>query len=323
MSVTVVGSLAFDSLETPFGRRDRILGGSATHFSLAGSFFTEVRVVGVVGEDFGPAELEVYAERGISMEDVERVEGERSFYWAGRYGYDLDVAETLATELNVFAGFRPRLSEAARSSPVVFLANIQPALQQEVRAQCPDARFVALDSMNYWIQSAREELVEAIRMVDCVILNDSEIRMLAGEPNLAAAARAVRSLGPSVVVVKQGQYGACLFSDHGFFSVPGYPLETVVDPTGAGDAFAGGMLGYLAARIDEPLTDSLLRCAMVYGSVLASYTVEAFGSERLQRLTHPEINARFAEFRQMTTFEPFLIGPRPVAGRPAVPARSP
>ena len=310
MSVTVVGSLAFDALETPFGSRERILGGAATHFSLAASFFTDVHVVGVVGEDFAEEEFAVYAARGINMDDVECVAGSRSFFWAGRYGYDLDVAETLQTDLNVFADFEPKLSQTARSSPFLFLANIQPELQRHVRGQCSTASFAVLDSMNYWIESTREELVRAIELVDCVILNDAEIRMLAAEPNLATAARIVRELGPSVVVVKQGQYGACLFTDEGFFSVPGYPLETVVDPTGAGDAFAGGMLGYLAARAGEPITDSLLRCAMVYGSVLASLNVEAFGSERLQRLTHPEINARFAEFRHMTTFEPFLVGPR-------------
>lgn len=310
MSVTVVGSLAFDALETPFGKRARILGGAATHFSLAASFFTDVHVVGVVGEDFGEEEFAVYAAHGINMDDVERVAGGRSFFWAGRYGYDLDVAETLQTDLNVFAAFKPKLSQPTRSSPFVFLANIQPELQCDVRKQCSAASFVALDSMNYWIGSAREALLRAIQLVDCVVLNDAEIRMLAREPNLASAARIVRELGPSVVVVKQGQYGACLFTEGSFFSVPGYPLETVVDPTGAGDAFAGGMLGYLAARAGEPITDGLLRCAMVYGSVLASFNVEAFGTERLQRLSHPEINARFAEFRQMTTFEPFLVGPR-------------
>jgi len=310
MSITVVGSLAFDALETPFGKRERILGGATTHFSLAASFFTDVRVVGVVGEDFGEEEFAVYAARGINMDDVERVAGGSSFFWAGRYGYDLDVAETLQTDLNVFADFQPSLSDAARSSPFLFLANIQPDLQRDVRRQCGQAGFVALDSMNYWIKSAREALVRAIELVDCVILNDAEIRMLAGDPNLASAARTVRKLGPSVVVVKQGQYGACLFTEESFFSIPGYPLETVVDPTGAGDAFAGGMLGYLAARAGEPITDSVLRCAMVYGSVIASFNVEAFGSERLQQLTHPEINARFAEFKQMTTFEPFLVGPR-------------
>lgn len=310
MAITVVGSLAFDALETPFGRRERILGGATTHFSLAASFFTDVRVVGIVGDDFAEEDFAVFARHGINLEDVERVEGEQSFFWAGRYGYDLDVAETLDTQLNVFAGFQPLLSPSARSSPILFLANIQPDLQREVREQCSGARFCALDSMNYWIESARDALVRAIGLVDCVILNDAEVRMLAGEPNLATAAQVLRQLGPSVIVVKQGQYGACLFTEEGFFSVPGFPLETVVDPTGAGDAFAGGMMGYLAARVGEPITDSLLRCATVYGSVLASFNVEAFGSERLQGLTHPEINARFADFRQMTTFEPFLVGPR-------------
>jgi sugar/nucleoside kinase (ribokinase family) len=318
VSVTVVGSLAFDALETPFGKRERILGGAATHFSLAASFFTDVYAVGVVGEDFGEEEFAVYAARGINVDDVERIPGGRSFFWAGRYGYDLETAETLETDLNVFADFKPTLSPGARSSSFLFLANIQPGLQRDVREQCTDASFVALDSMNYWIESDRDALVKAMGLVDCVILNDAEIRMLAGEPNLATAARTIRGFGPSVLVVKQGQYGACLFTETGFFSVPGYPLETVIDPTGAGDAFAGGMLGYLAARAGEPITDPLLRCATVYGSVLASFNVEAFGSERLQRLTHPEINARFADFRQMTTFEPFLVGPRHVVPKSTV-----
>jgi sugar/nucleoside kinase (ribokinase family) len=312
MSVTVVGSLAFDALETPFGKRDRILGGAATHFSLAASYFTDVFAVGVVGEDFGEAEFAVYAARGINVDDVERVPGGRSFFWAGRYGYDLEMAETLETDLNVFADFKPSLSPRARSSSILFLANIQPELQRDVREQCSAASFVALDSMNYWIESDRDALVRAMELVDCVILNDAEVRMLAGEPNLATAAKIVRGFGPRVVVVKQGQYGACLFTETGFFSIPGYPLETVVDPTGAGDAFAGGMLGYLASRAGEPVTDPLLRCAMVYGSVLASFNVEAFGSERLQRLTHPEINARFTDFHKMTSFEPLLVSPRHV-----------
>jgi sugar/nucleoside kinase (ribokinase family) len=318
MAITVVGSLAFDALETPFGTRARILGGATTHFSLAASFFTDVRVVGIVGEDFAEEEFAVFEARGINLDDVERVAGERSFFWAGRYGYDLDVAETLDTQLNVFAGFQPQLSPSARASQILFLANIQPDLQCEVRQQCSGARFCALDSMNYWIESAREALVRAIGLVDCVILNDAEIRMLAGEPNLASAARTVRGLGPSVVVVKQGQYGASLFTEEGFFSVPGYPLETVVDPTGAGDAFGGGMLGYLAARAGEPITDALLRCATVYGSVLASFNVEAFGSERLQQLTHSEINARFEDFRKMTSFEAFLVGPRGLVADSAI-----
>jgi sugar/nucleoside kinase (ribokinase family) len=303
VSVTVVGSVAFDALETPFGKRDRILGGAATHFSLAASFFTDVRVVGVVGEDFGPEELGVFEERGINTDDVERVAGGRSFFWAGRYEEDMAVAHTLDTQLNVFAEFDPSLSRGARASSVVFLANIQPDVQRRVREQCNGAVITGLDSMNYWITSARDSLVETMRTVDVVVLNDAEIRMLTNDPNLSRGAREIRDLGPRVVVAKQGSYGAAMFTDEGFFSIPGYPLETVVDPTGAGDSFAGGFFGYLDSHSSSPLTDAKLRCAAVYGSVLASFSIEEFGSERVQRLTHDEIEQRFDDFRRMTHFE--------------------
>ncbi len=302
MSLTVVGSLAFDALETPHGKRDRILGGAATHFSLAARFFTDVRVVGVVGDDFGPAEFDVFHSRGINMDDVEQVQGQKSFFWAGRYDDDMESAQTLDTQLNVFADFDPTLSEGARAADVVFLANILPDLQRRVRDQCVGAAIAGLDSMNYWIASARDALIEAIRAVEIVILNDAELRMLTGEPNLARAARSVCALGPRAVVVKQGSYGACLFDDGEFFFIPGYPLDTVIDPTGAGDAFAGGFFGYLDSQGGEAGHD-VLRRAAVYGSVLASYAIEAFGGERLQSLTMDEIESRFAEFRDMTRFE--------------------
>jgi sugar/nucleoside kinase (ribokinase family) len=303
MSVTVVGSVAFDAVETPFGRRERMLGGAAVHFALAASFFTEVRLVGVVGGDFGPQELAVLERRGVSLDDLERVEGGETFFWRGRYGYDLNARETLDTRLNVFAGFEPKLSPAARASEALFLANIQPELQRRVREQCPDTRFVALDSMNYWIETVRDSLIETLGLVDAAILNDAEARQLAEEPNLARAARRLREWGPKLLVAKQGEYGAALFSEHGFFSLPGYPLEDVVDPTGAGDTFAGGFVGFLASRAREGLGDELLRSAMVYGSILASFNVEDFGTERVQRLTREEIEARFEEFRRMTRFE--------------------
>ncbi|MBM3677247.1 MAG: sugar kinase [Actinobacteria bacterium] len=221
MTVTVVGSVAFDALETPFGKRDRILGGAATHFSLAARFFTDVRVVGVVGQDFGAEELDVFVSRGINTDDVEQVAGQKSFFWAGRYEDDMQVAHTLDTQLNVFAGFDPVLTAGARSADVVFLANIQPDLQRRVREQCVAASIAGLDSMNYWIESARDSLVEAIRAVEIVVLNDAELRMLTREPNLARAAREICDLGPRAVVVKQGSYGACLFNDGDFFFVPG------------------------------------------------------------------------------------------------------
>jgi sugar/nucleoside kinase (ribokinase family) len=303
VTVVAVGSIAFDSVETPFGARERMLGGSATHFSLAASFFTDVRVVGVVGDDFGEAELGVLEARGIATDDIERIEGGSTFFWRGRYGYDLNTAHTLDTQLNVFADFRPRLSGASRVARLVFLGNIQPDLQREVRAQCTSAAFVALDSMDLWIETARDSLIEAVRGVECVIVNDAEARELTGEANLARAARRIREWGPGIVVAKQGEYGAALFSERGFFSLPGYPLETVVDPTGAGDSFAGGFLGYLGAHAGDPFTDDLIRRAMTYGSVLASFNVEEFGTERIQRLTDEEIAERFADFKAMTHFE--------------------
>ena len=303
MAVTVVGSVAFDSLETPFGKRERVLGGAATHFSIAASFFTDVNLVGVVGEDFGDDQVAVLTDRGVNVDDLERVPGSCSFHWSGRYEDDMTVAHTLDTQLNVFAEFDPQLSENARSASVLFLANILPELQQRVREQCRDAFCAGLDSMNYWIGSAREALVAAIRGVDVVTLNDAEVRMLTQEPNLARAARKLRELGPRVVLVKQGPYGACMFTDSSFFSIPAYPLETVLDPTGAGDAFAGGFFGFLDSTNDRDLSDNTLRCASVYGSVLASYIVEDFGSGRLFELTHDEISSRFDDFKEMMSFD--------------------
>jgi sugar/nucleoside kinase (ribokinase family) len=301
MAVTVVGSVAFDSLETPFGSRERILGGAATHFSLAAGFFTDVNVVGVVGEDFGDEELAVFSARNVNTDDLRRVSGARSFHWSGRYDEDMTVAHTLDTELNVFADFDPELSDGARAADTLFLGNIQPDLQRGVRAQCPDA-FCGLDSMNYWIESARDSLVETMRLVDVISFNDAEVRMLTDEPNLARAARQILELGPDVVLAKQGPYGACMYTREDFFSIPAYPLETVVDPTGAGDAFAGGFFGYLDSLDGERGTNAL-RAAAVYGSVMGSFVVEDFGTERVQRLTREEIGERFQDFKRMMTFE--------------------
>jgi sugar/nucleoside kinase (ribokinase family) len=303
MSLTVVGSIAFDSVRTPFGERDRMLGGAAVHFSLAASFFTEVRPVGPVGDDFGPAEFEVLERRGVLTEDVERVEGGQSFFWRGRYDYDLNVAHTEDTQLGVFAEFEPKLSEAARAADMLFLANIQPDLQRRVRALCDGAGFTALDSMNLWIETAKESLLAAIGEVDCLIVNDAEIRQLTGEPNLARAARAVMAQGPRAVVAKRGEYGAALFTEEGFFALPGFPLEDVRDPTGAGDSFAGGFLGYLDGH-EGDLDESCLRRAMGYGTVLASFNVEDFGTERVTALTREEIDERFHQLHGMTQFEP-------------------
>jgi sugar/nucleoside kinase (ribokinase family) len=303
MPVTVVGSIAFDAVKTPFGERERMLGGAAVHFSLAASFFDEVRVVGPVGDDFGEAELEVLRGRGVVTDDIEHVEGGKTFFWAGEYGWDLNTRETLDTQLNVFEHFEPKLSEASQAADVLFLANIQPDLQRQVREQCAQARFVALDSMNLWIDIARDSLVEVMKTVDCVVLNDAELRQLTEKPSLLGAAREVMSWGPSSVVAKQGEYGAALFTQEGFFALPAFPLEEVLDPTGAGDSFAGGLVGYVAAHRDEPVDHDLLARAMAYGTALASFNVEQFGTERVQTLTSEEIRDRVKLLAEMTRFE--------------------
>ena len=299
MSLTVVGSIAFDSVRTPFGERERMLGGSAVHFALAASFFTDVHVVGPVGDDFGDEHTELLRSRGVDTSDIERVAGGATFFWRGHYEHDLNVAHTDDTQLGVFADFEPKLSATSAAADTLFLGNIQPDLQRQVREQCKAARFAALDSMNLWIDTARESLVAAISEVDCVILNDAEIRMLTDEPNLTKAARALMAEGPSVVVAKRGEYGAALFTADGFFALPGMPLEDVRDPTGAGDSFAGGFLGYLDSQEDE-LTAVSLRRAMAYGTVLASFNVEEFGTDRVAALSRDDIEARFAELRAMT-----------------------
>jgi sugar/nucleoside kinase (ribokinase family) len=303
MSLTVVGSIAFDAVETPFGRRERMLGGAATHFALAASFFDDVHVVGPVGDDFGDEEMAILGTRGTDVSDVERVAGGRTFFWAGRYSQNLNVRETLDTQLNVFESFEPKLSEASRAADVLFLANIQPDLQLGVREQCDRARFVAMDSMDLWIEIARDSLERVIGRVDCLILNDEEIEQLTGAPNLVTAAARVLEMGPTVVVAKQGKYGAALFTADDHFWVPAYPMERVVDPTGAGDTFAGGFVGYVAAHGDQPLTEGLLRRAMAYGTALASFNVEEFGTERVARLTAEEIPPRVADLRRITAFE--------------------
>src|ERR671916_1836116 len=275
MSLCVVGSIAFDAVKSPFGERERMLGGSAVHFSLAASFFTDVRVVGPVGDDFGDDAYGVLHGRGVNTDDIERVEGGNTFFWRGRYDFDLNTAHTEDTQLGVFGEFEPKLSEESRAAETLFLANIQPDLQREVREQCEGARFAGLDSMNLWIDTARESLVRAIGLVDLVFLNDAEIRMLTEEPNLVRATRKVMEMGPRVVIAKQGEYGAALFTEDRYFSLPAFPLETVKDPTGAGDSFAGGFMGYLSSAGEDATHDyDELRRAMTYGSVMASFNVE-------------------------------------------------
>jgi sugar/nucleoside kinase (ribokinase family) len=300
MSLTVVGSIAFDAVKTASGERSKMLGGAAVHFALAASFFDEVHVVGPVGDDFGDAELAVLGVRGIDVSDVEHVPGGKTFFWKGEYSWDFNERETLDTQLNVFETFAPKLSAGSRACDVLFLANIVPDLQRQVRLQCETARFVALDSMNLWIDIARDSLVETIGLVDCLILNDGELRQLTGQAKLVGAAREVLSWGgPTVVVAKLGEYGAALITADDYFQIPAFPLPTVVDPTGAGDTFAGGFVGYIAAHPGEERSIEMLRRAMAYGTVIASFNVEEFGTERVARLTGDEIAERVAELERM------------------------
>ena len=304
MSLLVVGSVAYDAVETPFGKCEKMLGGSASHFSISASFFTDVSIVGVVGGDF--SDYEVFEERRVGTRDLERIEDGKTFRWGGRYDYDLNVAHTLFTDLNVFAEFQPKVSDESKRSRLLFLGNIQPDLQRGVREQMPDAELVALDTMNLWIEHTRDSLERTIRVVDVVIINDAEARQLTGIPNLIKAAREILSWGPRALIIKRGEYGAALFTGDSYFAIPAYPLESVFDPTGAGDTFAGGFMGYLASQ--ERLDEDAMRRAMIFGSVMASFNVEEFGTQRVRRLTYEEINDRFRAFKRMTHFDeiPFV-----------------
>jgi Sugar kinases, ribokinase family len=301
MSLLVVGSVAFDAVETPFGKCDKMLGGSASHFSISASFFCPVSIVGVVGGDFTEAEQAVFDEHGIDISDLERIPDGKTFRWQGRYDYDLNVAHTLDTQLNVFADFKPKLSRASKQSRLLFLGNIQPDLQRGVREQMPDAELVALDTMNLWIEHTRDSLLRTIKGVHVVIINDAEARQLTGIPNLIKAAREILSWGPRALIVKRGEYGAALFTRENYFAIPAYPLESVFDPTGAGDTFAGGFMGYLSSQ--QTIDEAAMRRAMIFGSVMASFNVEEFGTNRVRRLTHKEINERFHAFKLMTHFD--------------------
>lgn len=300
MAVLVVGSVAFDSLKTPYGEAQHVLGGAATYFSITASHFTPVNIVAVVGDDFGEEQFGVFQGRPIDISGLERAAG-RTFRWSGEYSGDMNEARTLDTQLNVFEHFSPKIPASYSESEFVFLANIHPALQLQVREQLPQAKLVGLDTMNYWIQGTPEELRRTLSRVDMLVINEKEVRMLAGIDNLRRAATAVLELGPSAVVVKRGEYGACLFQDESIFFAPGYPLEEVHDPTGAGDSFAGGFMGYLARTGN--LSDDNLRRALVYGSVMASFAVEEFGLGRLLRLNWNDIQTRFQEFKSMTHFD--------------------
>jgi len=307
MSLVVVGSIAFDAIKTPFGERKRALGGAAVHFALAASYFGDVRMVGPVGDDFGDEEYAVLHSRGINTDDVEHVEGGKTFFYACEYEWNLNVRHSLDTQLNVFGDFQPKLSEASKNSELLFLANIQPDLQREVREQCKGARLAALDSMNFWIESARESLVKTIGSVDILFMNDEEVRMLTEQPTLMGGAKALMEMGPRVIVAKQGEYGAALFTEQGFFALPAYPLESVIDPTGAGDSFAGGFLGYLDSE-GGTIDDATLRRAMTYGCATASFWVEEFGCERVATLTREEIDERYQDFLHMTSIEGIRAG---------------
>jgi sugar/nucleoside kinase (ribokinase family) len=301
MSLLVVGSMAFDSIRSPFGEVEKVVGGSATYFSLAASYLAPVRLVSVVGEDFPPEVIRMLGSRSIDTRGLAVAEG-RTFHWKGFYEYDLNTAHTVTTELNVFRDFAPVLPEEYRDTPFVFLGNIAPSLQLDILRQVRRPKLVALDTMNYWIESSPGPLREVIEKVDILMVNEGEIRMLTGEYNLVKAARMVIGWGPGRVVIKRGEYGVLHLSDSTMFAAPAYPLETIFDPTGAGDSFAGGFMGYLAGRAGKGLVDSDFRLATMYGSAIASFTVEAFSTERLQNLTPEDISERLGAFLALTEF---------------------
>jgi len=301
MSLLVVGSMAFDSIKSPFGEVERVIGGSATYFSLAASYLAPVRLVSVVGSDFPRETLDMLSARGIDLQGLKVAEGV-TFHWKGYYEFDLNIAHTVKTDLNVFENFAPVLPASYRESRYVFLGNIDPKLQLDILAQVREPKIVALDTMNFWIGKSPQLLREVIRSVDIVVINEAEIRELTGEFNLVKAARKLMRMGPSRVVIKRGEYGVLHLADGEIFAAPAYPLETIFDPTGAGDSFAGGFMGYLASRDGAALTEMDYRLATIYGSAIASFTVEAFSTERLQGLTRGEIDTRLAAFRALTEF---------------------
>ncbi len=305
MSVVVVGSVAYDGVETPHGRVERMLGGACTYIALAASYFSKVKIVAVVGDDFDPEDETFLKARGIDLEGLERASG-KTFFWAGVYSPDMNDRTTLRTDLNVFADFSPKLPASYRGAPYLLLGNIQPALQKSVRAQMNGVRVVGGDTMNYWIKDYRDELLATIREWDFLLINDAEARMLSGEYNLKRAAARIREMGPQTLVIKRGEYGAILFHRDAHFMVPGYLLEEVFDPTGAGDCFAGGFIGYLAERgfdLQKGHIDAKeLSRAVIYGSVLGSFCCEKFGVDRFRTLTRAQIDARFEEFRAFTEF---------------------
>ena len=303
MSILVVGTVAFDNIKTPFGTAERCLGGSATYFSVAASFFTAVDLIAVIGDDFTEHDLEIFEGRNINLDGLERVSGAKTFFWSGEYGFDLNVAKTRETQLNVFADFRPELKESQKRPDVLFLANIHPELQMEVLAQTKRPRLVALDTMNLWIDTKHAELERAFSQVDLIVINEAEVRQFTRDPNLIKGARMILSLGPKTIVIKRGEYGVLMVTQNAIFAAPAYPLENVFDPTGAGDTFAGGFLGYLASR--REVHDREMRRAIIFGSVLASFTVEKFSLDRLREVSLRDIQERYQAFRELTHFDDF------------------
>ncbi len=299
MSILVVGSVAFDSVTTPFGEADDVLGGSASYFSTSASFFTDVQLVAVIGEDFPSQHIDFLNSRNIDLSGLQTSPG-KTFRWKGRYEYDLNEAHTLDTQLNVFESFKPQLPENFRDAEYVFLANIDPELQLEVLQQVRNPKFIACDTMNFWIDGKREELIRTLGKVDILIINEAEVRQLAEEPNLIKAAQIVRGFGPRTLVVKRGEYGILMFSEGSIFAAPAYPLDEVFDPTGAGDTFAGGFVGYLAAT--RNLDEANMRKATVFGTVMASFTVEKFSLDRLKELDHRDISDRYRKIKLLTDF---------------------
>ena len=298
--ILVVGSVAFDSVKTPSGEVSRVVGGAATYFSVAASFFTDVRLVAVVGDDFAESQMRVFAGRRIDLTGLQRVPGE-TFRWKGEYSFDLNTRETIYTHLNVFDAFQPVIPDAYRRSPFVFLGNIHPTLQLQVLDQVESPRLVAADTMNYWIDRTPEELRRVLARVDTLLINDAEARQLAAEPNLVKAARRIQAMGPTRLIIKLGEHGVLMTREAGFFAAPGMPLESVLDPTGAGDTFAGGFLGYVATC--PVVTDDSLARAAIVGSTMAAFAVEGFSLDRLLRLTRDEIRQRFQEFKRLTHFD--------------------
>jgi len=299
MSVLVVGTVAFDSIETPFGSAERVLGGSASYFALGASFFAPVRVVGVIGKDFPQDYLDLFTERNIDIGGIKREAGD-TFHWRGRYHEDINQRDTIELHLNVLAGFEPQLPDNYRDAEYVFLGNIDPLMQMEVLNQIRRVKLVVCDTMDHWIRESREELKKVLTRIEMLVINDSEARLLSGYDNIVKAARAILRMGPKMVLIKRGEYGVLQFSDSSMFATPAYPLEEVFDPTGAGDSFAGGLMGHLARSGDR--SEGGLRRAIVYGSVVASFTVEDFGVKRLTDVTLPQIEERFQRFVQLTDF---------------------